>query len=299
MADYHESLQALEHYVEVRKGLINYGCTHAGMDKFINWHITNLGQQQSFGSIAENYVRRLQIIQQELGCHACIELSQLIHEQDRVHQQEQLLPIVKQKANVGKTLSPKKIPMPITQPQTRAIEDVRFPWDDFHPSASQANLPEPQNTTAQPAPTASFTQGPSQHWIQDYQVHDTSTKVVESPITPPTLYISVLSITTHCQRYCNHLPSHPFNIKIGGGANNSDHYIGFTHWLLTDPNQIGLLMWNRDSNLVLVQSFDYVQWVSGETLLIHAHGKDDTRSLASYVGIFFAGDMTKVFEVQG
>ncbi|KAI4222631.1 MAG: hypothetical protein L6R40_008564, partial [Gallowayella cf. fulva] len=299
MADYDSSLKSLEDHVKIRNQLIKYGSRYVGIDKMINFCITDLLQQQSFGSKAGEYIGRLTTVNQQLGSFASAELHQLIQQQQLVHQQEQILIEAKQRADTKKALSPKKASQPTTQQQTKPNKNVHFEWDDFHPPTFLANLDEPYPFPEPAVPTA---QPPTSYQLNHSTNAPQATPTAlpnppkTPPPTPPPLYISIYSITTGGKSFSNKLPTTPFTLKIGNSTN--DRYSGFTHWLLTDPQKIGVVMWSSESTLVLVQSFDYIQRTAGDTLHIHTQGKDDTRNLATYIAVFFASASTKVFEVN-
>lgn len=80
----------------------------------------------------------------------------------------------------------------------------------------------------------------------------------------------------------------PLTIKIGG-SNHESNYLGYTHWLLASPSRIGTIMHTTRSNLLVVQSVDYIQHVAGDKLHIEASSAQDAGRFVGYMRQWYGG----------
>lgn len=111
---------------------------------------------------------------------------------------------------------------------------------------------------------------------------------------PPALRISVLRINGRTKKYRSNLGYAATDLKIGG-FHQADKYTGFTHWLLTDPRQVGAVKWSRNSSLAIVQSREHGH--NGDTLHIQTDSKEDVRALADYMSRWYGDGGTQVVEI--
>ncbi|KAI4120937.1 MAG: hypothetical protein LQ338_006658 [Usnochroma carphineum] len=113
---------------------------------------------------------------------------------------------------------------------------------------------------------------------------------------PPALYMRVLRINARNKRGCqNKNPYIPIKVKVGG-VHNADRYCGYTHWLLANPKDVGVVMWSRASALVVVQSYRDGH-VLEDTLHIQTNSEEDAVSFADYMRRWYASRSTHVYEV--
>ncbi|KAL8720079.1 MAG: hypothetical protein Q9225_003014 [Loekoesia sp. 1 TL-2023] len=299
MAEYHTSLQELEELVGSRIELIRRGSRHVGIDKGINYKITDLLREGSLPSRAEEYCRRLKIIRQQLVGYVMLDIDRLIS------QQKSLLPDTK--PNTGKPRSPKlspppSPPPPLVRPQRRAKNPVNMgaaphvTWRDQQPNpASISHLPNTAVPQAAPVPHVPGAWPSTTHHRSQptHPAHQEPASLRE----PPAHYINVLSIDSKERRYRNQNRYRPTRIKVAG-VHQVDNYFGVTHPLLTDPSKIGVFMWSPNSPLVIVQSNDYVPYTAGDVLHIRAYSSQDAQRFAQYTLQWYANTGTRIFQVS-
>lgn len=111
---------------------------------------------------------------------------------------------------------------------------------------------------------------------------------------PPALFIAVLEMRSRKGKCRSDHGYDAMSLKMGGTP-HADKYAGFTHWLLSDPKQVGAVMWSRESSLVIMQSRDLGH--DGDILHIQSDSKDDAANLARYMQQWYGVGDTQVVEV--
>ncbi|KAL8644973.1 MAG: hypothetical protein Q9210_006976 [Variospora velana] len=315
MAEYHSLLKKLEELVETRTELFTDGSKPIGVEKSINVKISKLLGENSVPSRAEEYCRRLKIVRQQLGGFAVGNMDALIGKQEGL--------LGHTKANVGRPRSPKFSPVPVVE--TPKTVEVPGSTKTATPSAWENPLSSsvqpfawPAAPGAQPGTTApargAWTTSTRPHATQAPQVEpalhvpgawSTSNHAPAQPVVtshsessllrqPPTLFIAVLEMRSRKGKYRSNHGYDAMSLKIGGTP-HADKYAGFTHWLLSDPKQVGVLMWSRESSLVIMQSRDLGH--DGDILHIQTDSKDDAANLARYMQQWYRVGGTQVVEV--
>ncbi|KAL9018093.1 MAG: hypothetical protein Q9185_004626 [Variospora sp. 1 TL-2023] len=315
MAEYHSLLKKLEELVETGTELITDGSKSAGVEKSINVKISKLLGENSVPSRAEEYCRRLKIVRQQLGGFAVGHMDALIAIQEGL--------LGHTKPNVGRPRSPRFSPVPVIEtPETVKASggtktETPFAWANPLSSSVQS-FAWPAPPGAQPGTTeptrGAWTTSTSPHATQAPQVepvlhvpgawatsnHGPAQRVVTSQSQPdilgqpPALFIAILEMRSRKGKYRSNDGYDAVSLKIGGTA-HADKYAGFTHWLLSDPKQVGAVMWSRESCLVIMQSRDLGH--DGDILHIQSDSKNDAANLARYMQQWYGVGDTQVVEV--
>ncbi|KAI4284624.1 MAG: hypothetical protein L6R35_004855 [Caloplaca aegaea] len=315
MAEYHFLLKKLEELVETRTELITDGSKSTGVEKSINVKISKLLEGNSMPSRADEYYRRLKIVRQQLGGFAVGHMDALIGKQEGL--------LGHTKPNVGRPRSPKFSPAPVIEtPKTvKASGSTKtatpFAWENPLSSSAQP-FAWPATPASQPQATpptvGAWTTSTRLLTIPVSQVepvlhvpgawstsnHGPAQRVVTSQSEPgilrqpPALFIAVLEMRSRKGKYRSDHGYDAMSLKIGGTP-HADKYAGFTHWLLSDPKQVGAVMWSRESSLVIMQSRDLGH--DGDILHIQSDSKDDAANLARYMQQWYGVGDTQVVEV--
>ncbi|KAL8673253.1 MAG: hypothetical protein Q9168_002330 [Polycauliona sp. 1 TL-2023] len=297
MADYHDALRKLEELAETRLELINSGNRYVGIEKAINVQTVQLHAKPSITSKAEQYARRLRQVKEQLGSYIAEDMDILIATQDslvsnavpsntsklRVPQ----LPFISRYWSKDRAKS---------TPPTTAKPHVK--WKDEVPplvaTAQSQNVTCSYHKTSPHRPTSSSAKKP----VFSTTKEASSTTPPVTPVKRPApLYVFVNSITTREMKYANKTTGQPFQIRVGGDKTNEDS--SFSHQVFSSPEKIGVVLWSRESNLIVVHSKNYIQYITGDVL--HIEAMDDVEALrfAEHMQQRYGGGDVKVLESNG
>ena len=314
MADYHDALRKLEELAETRLELINSGDRYVGIEKAINVQIVHLHAKPSITSKAEQYARRLRQVKEQLGSYVAEDMDILIATQDslvsnaappntskvrRVCRRWNALRLMDFKLRVpqlpfiSRYWSKDRAKSP---PPTTAKPHVK--WKDEVPplvaTAQSQNVTCSYHKTSPHRPTSSSAKKP----VFSTTKEASSTTPPVTPVERPApLYVFVNSITTREKRYANKTTGQPFQIRVGGDKTNENS--SFSHQVFSSPEKIGVVLWSRESNLIVVHSKNYIQYITGDVL--HIEAMDDVEALrfAEHVRQRYGGGDVKVLESNG
>ncbi|KAL8659981.1 MAG: hypothetical protein Q9226_000144 [Calogaya cf. arnoldii] len=295
MGDYHDALRQLEELTETRHELMNRGARYAGIEKAIKFQIKQLHTCPGAPARAAQYASRLRGVREQLGSYIVEEMDVLIATQ------ESLVPCAP-----SSNLS--KLPIPNIQstsayhsrepiqspPQTTAKHRVK--WKDgmgaLLAPAYAPTLTSHYHTTSpqQSASSSAETPAPSPTQVK------TKTANLITPTSRP-FYMFVNSITTQEKKYLNKISGSPFQIRVGG--DERDEGPPFSHRLFSSPEMMEVIVWSRESNLVVVHSKNYVQYVTGDVMHIEALDEVEAMRFADFARQHSAKWEVKVPETNG
>ncbi|KAL8853756.1 MAG: hypothetical protein Q9221_001399 [Calogaya cf. arnoldii] len=295
MGDYHDALRQLEELTETRHELMNRGAGYAGIEKAIKFQINQLHTRSSAPARATQYAPRLREVKEQLGSYVVEEMDVLIATQ------ESLVPY----APSSKT---SKLPIPNVSlmPAYNSTERTKSPprrtakqhvkWEDemgallatayAPPLTSRYLTTSLQQSASSPAEIL----GPSPTQVT------TKTANLMTPTSRP-FFMFVSSISTQEKRYLNKIPGSPFQVRVGG--DERDEHPPFSHHLFSSPEKMGVILWSRESNLVVVHSKNYIQYVTGDVMHVGALDEVEAKRFADYVRQHSAQWEAKVLETNG
>ncbi|KAL8998800.1 MAG: hypothetical protein Q9169_002250 [Polycauliona sp. 2 TL-2023] len=284
MGDYHDALRKLEELAETRLELKNSGARYTGIEKMINIQIVQLHAKRSLTSKADQYTRRLKAIKEQLEPYIVEDMAILIATQEslvpdaapsniskvrRIWRNIDALGLTGPQVRTSQWMAWTKSPR-----STSATPHVR--WKNEVPAVSsidyRSKVTSPWHKTSPHKDTSS-----SAKKLVSFKAPMATRKptLITPTIRPAPFFMFVNSVTTREKKYLNKISGNPFQIRVGG--NKTDEHSDFSHHILSSPEKIGVVLWSRESNLIVVHSKNYIQYVTGDVL--HIEALDDVEAL--------------------